>query len=224
MNSDWSLCSKGRRQSPVDIRPEQLLYDPTLEAMHFAGDRVSDALRCSFMTMAIAMSHCLALTDLVITTVLLRTQINGSIENTGRGVHLHVHASPEPGWKVVLNKGPLSYNYTLSHVVLHYGKNNSKGSEHVIDGSHFPAEVQLYAFNSQLYSTWAEAESRPNGVAAVAILVLIAGSEQQSRVSKGFGPLMHSLKVSCSQGESLCGLQTGDRRQETAADDCHLIW
>lgn len=49
MNTDWSLCSKGRRQSPVDIRPEQLLFDPTLEAIQFVGHRVSH-LQTPFMS------------------------------------------------------------------------------------------------------------------------------------------------------------------------------
>ncbi|GFY32345.1 hypothetical protein TNCV_3558531 [Trichonephila clavipes] len=30
LNLEWSLCSKGRRQSPVDIDPNTLLFDPSL--------------------------------------------------------------------------------------------------------------------------------------------------------------------------------------------------
>ena len=30
LNPAWSLCSKGRAQSPVNVRPRALVYDPTL--------------------------------------------------------------------------------------------------------------------------------------------------------------------------------------------------
>lgn len=55
--------------------------------------------------------------------------------------------------------------------MIHYGHDNEAGSEHTIDNTRFPAEVQLYHFNSQLYSNWSEAARSPNGVAALSILV-----------------------------------------------------
>ncbi|KAK7072320.1 Carbonic anhydrase-related protein 10 [Halocaridina rubra] len=33
INPEWSLCSKGRRQSPIDIDPARLLYDPNLREL-----------------------------------------------------------------------------------------------------------------------------------------------------------------------------------------------
>ena len=41
INPEWSLCNRGRRQSPIDINPDQLLFDPTLEPLQFIGDLVS---------------------------------------------------------------------------------------------------------------------------------------------------------------------------------------
>lgn len=105
---------------------------------------------------------------------------------------------------MILNRGPLSYNYTLNHIVIHYGKNDSKGSEHLIDGIHFPGELQMYAFNSQLYAGWSEAESRPNGVAAVSVLLMTA--DHQSKVSRGVKLLTEALKVSSSRGNSLSSM------------------
>lgn len=104
-------------------------------------------------------------------------------------------------WKVIISKGPLSYNYTLHHVVIHYGKDDAKGSEHMIDGMSFAAEMQLYAFNSQLYSGWDDAETRPNGVAAVTVLLVIADFEHQSKVSKGVRIVTEALKASASRGK-----------------------
>ena len=31
INPKWSHCSKGRKQSPIDINPDSLLFDPGLE-------------------------------------------------------------------------------------------------------------------------------------------------------------------------------------------------
>lgn len=33
LNPDWFLCSKGHRQSPIDIKPGLLLYDPNLKSI-----------------------------------------------------------------------------------------------------------------------------------------------------------------------------------------------
>ncbi|XP_024946529.1 putative carbonic anhydrase-like protein 2 isoform X5 [Cephus cinctus] len=34
INPQWSLCSKGRRQSPINIEPDKLLFDPHLRPVH----------------------------------------------------------------------------------------------------------------------------------------------------------------------------------------------
>ena len=44
LNPKWSHCNKGRRQSPVDINPELLLFDPGLLPVHIHGDHVSQCL------------------------------------------------------------------------------------------------------------------------------------------------------------------------------------
>lgn len=40
LNPKWSHCNRGRRQSPVDINPDSLLYDPGLGDIHVNGDQV----------------------------------------------------------------------------------------------------------------------------------------------------------------------------------------
>ncbi|KAH6936334.1 hypothetical protein HPB50_016195 [Hyalomma asiaticum] len=39
LNPDWNLCSKGRRQSPVDLNPNTLLFDPHLKPLHVDKSR-----------------------------------------------------------------------------------------------------------------------------------------------------------------------------------------
>lgn len=41
LNLKWSLCSKGKKQSPVDILPENLLFDPMLSPLEMTGHSVS---------------------------------------------------------------------------------------------------------------------------------------------------------------------------------------
>jgi hypothetical protein len=40
INPDWSLCNEGRKQSPINIEPKNLLYDPTLEKILIGQEKV----------------------------------------------------------------------------------------------------------------------------------------------------------------------------------------
>lgn len=40
VNPDWNLCSRGQHQSPVDIDPERLLYDPHLPPLRMDRQKV----------------------------------------------------------------------------------------------------------------------------------------------------------------------------------------
>lgn len=41
LNPEWGLCTKGRRQSPINIVPEQLLFDSNLRSINIDRHRVS---------------------------------------------------------------------------------------------------------------------------------------------------------------------------------------
>uniref|UniRef100_A0A182FIP4 Uncharacterized protein n=1 Tax=Anopheles albimanus TaxID=7167 RepID=A0A182FIP4_ANOAL len=34
INPQWNMCNKGRRQSPINVEPEKLLFDPYLRSLH----------------------------------------------------------------------------------------------------------------------------------------------------------------------------------------------
>ena len=40
INPQWPLCTKGRRQSPINVEPDKLLYDPYLRALHLDKHKV----------------------------------------------------------------------------------------------------------------------------------------------------------------------------------------
>lgn len=41
MNPQWNMCSRGKRQSPVNVDPEKLLFDPHLRQIHINKEKVS---------------------------------------------------------------------------------------------------------------------------------------------------------------------------------------
>ncbi|ROT82828.1 CA-related protein [Penaeus vannamei] len=44
INPNWNMCERGRRQSPVNIEPRKLVYDPHLRHVHVDKHRVSGSL------------------------------------------------------------------------------------------------------------------------------------------------------------------------------------
>ena len=103
-------------------------------------------------------------------------QVEGHLENTGRGIRFNVNFNSSSSLR--LRGGPLSYEYQLSHLILHFGRENDRGSEHSINGQRFPGELQAYFFNSILYENYTEAEHQPNGLAALAVLLQISENEE----------------------------------------------
>ncbi|XP_054709252.1 carbonic anhydrase-related protein 10-like [Uloborus diversus] len=57
LNPEWSLCTKGRRQSPVDLNPEQILYDPYLRPLNISSHRVSGVLSNTGHSVAFRVSN-----------------------------------------------------------------------------------------------------------------------------------------------------------------------
>ncbi|PNF43045.1 hypothetical protein B7P43_G05565, partial [Cryptotermes secundus] len=51
INPQWPLCTKGRRQSPIDVDPEKLLYDPYLRPVHLDKHKVSGTLHNTGQTL-----------------------------------------------------------------------------------------------------------------------------------------------------------------------------
>lgn len=67
-------------------------------------------------------------------------QVSGTMKNTGHDVKFLLD---DPLSRAVnISGGPLSYDFRVSEISLHFGRADSLGSEHTIDGQAFPAEVR----------------------------------------------------------------------------------
>lgn len=113
-----------------------------------------------------------------------------------------VHSDPEV---IRISNGPLSYKYSLDHVELHFGREMTRGSEHSIDGIRFPAEIQLYFFNSQLYNNWDEAVTKAHGVTAIALLIQL--NPDPKSANPQLKRITHALKNITTKGETM-GFET----------------
>jgi len=68
--------------------------------------------------------------------------------NTGHDIRLILD---DPSLHYVnVSAGPLSYQYRVSELIIHFGVTDSTGSEHTINGLSFPAEVSLWLCNVDL--------------------------------------------------------------------------
>lgn len=65
-------------------------------------------------------------------------QMGGTMYNTGK----HVSLRPDKAHLVNISGGPLGYSYRLEEVRLHFGSEDSQGSEHLLNGQGFPGEVR----------------------------------------------------------------------------------
>ena len=58
-----------------------------------------------------------------------------------------------------------------SQLVLHWGSEGQAGSEHTVGHHSFPAELQLYGYNSELYPNMSVAQERARGVVGIAVML-----------------------------------------------------
>ncbi|PVD24830.1 hypothetical protein C0Q70_15316 [Pomacea canaliculata] len=72
------------------------------------------------------------------------------------------------------------YTYRLTQLVLHFGKSDTNGSEHSVDGNSFAAEIQFIAYNSDLYKSMADAIQVPYGIAIIAVFVEVGEEDNEA--------------------------------------------
>ncbi|KAL7075868.1 hypothetical protein ACQ4LE_005073 [Meloidogyne hapla] len=147
MHKHWRMCKSGKLQSPINLDPEKLVFDPGLGKLSISRERIENA-------------------ELWNTGQFPLLFVNNSSNNNEQSNTNSVN--------VKLSGGPaFPYNYQFQQMLFHFGdiRKGEVGSEHTINRVRFPAEVQLLAFNSDLYENFTQAQSQPRGLLAVGIIV-----------------------------------------------------
>ena len=67
------------------------------------------------------------------------------------------------------NKFPLRF----TEIIIHWGKEGQPGSEHSINHHSFPAEVQVFGYNSDLYPDMETARKGIRGLVALSLMVQV---------------------------------------------------
>ncbi|XP_068224779.1 carbonic anhydrase-related protein 10-like [Palaemon carinicauda] len=204
INPEWSLCSNGRRQSPINLDPSLLLYDPNLRPLHLDKHRVSGVVNNTghsvvftvdeeeedpALLLAGGMGVAGGMTagnsidvgpsiplgpglNNLPNRLRLDTGLGGDSMPDGTGDFSRSrHHRNAP---LNITGGPLSYRYRVGQVQLHFGSKDYMGSEHTVNGSAFPAEIQIYGYNSQLFNNFSDAVSRAHGIVAICIMIQVA--------------------------------------------------
>ncbi|XP_027702817.1 carbonic anhydrase 2-like [Vombatus ursinus] len=89
------------------------------------------------------------------------------IVNNGHSFNVEFDDSAD---KSVLNGGPLMGNYRLVQFHFHWGSSESQGSEHVLDGKKYAAELHLVHWNTK-YESFKVAVTKDDGLAVVGIFL-----------------------------------------------------
>ena len=89
---------------------------------------------------------------------------------------------------VNITGGPLQYTYRsvspvkffkqqftnrFTEIILHWGKDGQPGSEHSINHHSFPAEIQVFGYNSDLYPDIEAARKGVRGLVAISLMVQV---------------------------------------------------
>ena len=74
--------------------------------------------------------------------------------------------------------GPLDGEYELLQFHVHWGSEETRGSEHTIDGKNYAAELHLVHWNKK-YETPKDAADKPDGLAVLGMLIEVGEKHQE---------------------------------------------
>ncbi|CAG0884909.1 unnamed protein product [Cyprideis torosa] len=98
------------------------------------------------------------------------------VMNTGQGWRLLTSGLRRGKPAGVVSGGPLSGEYQLEQIHMHWGSTANEGSEHTIDSEPYCGEVHLVHYNAQKYTTFDEAVDKPYGLAVLGVLLKVDNS------------------------------------------------
>ncbi|XP_075067498.1 carbonic anhydrase 1-like [Mixophyes fleayi] len=96
-----------------------------------------------------------------------------SIVNIGHSFHVISEDTEEIS---VVKAGPLQASYRLNQFHFHWGPSNDFGSEHTVDGKPYAAELHFVHWNSEKYSSFAEASKNLDGCAILTVFLKVGNA------------------------------------------------
>ncbi|KAH9520249.1 Carbonic anhydrase 14 [Bulinus truncatus] len=127
-----NACS-GQSQSPIDIRPEETIYNRDLK-------------------------------DFAIWYDPPRPDTKFYIKNNGHTAQVDLEGD------LFVSNGGLPNVYKAAQFHFHWGHKVHHGSEHTIDGKSYPIELHIVTYNSELFSTIADAVTIKGGLAVLGVM------------------------------------------------------
>ncbi|XP_069778120.1 carbonic anhydrase 13-like [Narcine bancroftii] len=118
-----------------------------------------------------------------------------SLTNTSKSVQVDFDDSGELS---VLSGGPIQGKYRLRQFHLHWGACDGKGSEHIIVGKHYSAELHLVHWNAEKYASFEVAAKEPDGLAVIGVFLKV--SDENPALTRIISSL-ESVKTKCSKIE-----------------------
>uniref|UniRef100_A0A4W3I0Z2 Carbonic anhydrase n=1 Tax=Callorhinchus milii TaxID=7868 RepID=A0A4W3I0Z2_CALMI len=96
-----------------------------------------------------------------------------TIANNGHSIQVDFDDTTDQS---VLKGGPVTGSYRLRQFHFHWGSCDGRGSEHLVDGASFAAELHLVHWNSEKYADVANAAIEPDGLAVVGVFLKIGAA------------------------------------------------
>ncbi|CAG9764272.1 unnamed protein product [Ceutorhynchus assimilis] len=132
-----------------------------------------------------------------------------------------------------ISNGVLNGKYVFSQVHLHWGQTDLEGSEHTIDGGHYPGEMHVVLFKS-CYLTQESALKEKDGIAILVYFLQLqdpsnADFQPISRALPAIAKAHTSIKIPPMQLDSLFNQFESDYflyRGSITTSDCvhHILW
>lgn len=79
-----------------------------------------------------------------------------------------------------LEGGPLPHKYKVEQFHFHWGKENKEGAEHLVNGKQYPAELHIVHWNSELYSSFADAARSSSGLTVLGVFLEVGTKPHES--------------------------------------------
>lgn len=98
------------------------------------------------------------------------------ISNSGHSFNVDFDDTED---KSVLRGGPLTGSYRLRQFHLHWGSADDHGSEHMVDGVRYAAELHVVHWNSDKYPSFVEAAHESDGLAVLGVFLQIGEHNPQ---------------------------------------------